>query len=327
MTKVHKVKKWSDEALQAEIAKLDDEVELYWHYDSELSDEDVATIFEKGLEGLDEVSTSLEDWNQEEFWRMKEAAIAEHLATMRLTQKVRRSDEKRFRDMVDESDKLLADINLKQLARNTGAARCVVILNEPEISFQAYRGVESKGQVDELCELCTLLNVNPKKLQAFVTCDNDHRPSYDPEPAIFPDHPERDGHEYVTIDSVAATLNETSYGGRLVFMSKLPLADLIADPDAYTKGALKIRKGTLGLIYCFMNGAGSCEDMELLKDLTLPFGSFELKLDAACRYGLQSCYGFTDEPWKQGSIEPAEEAPPEIAAEVQTTLPFPPTDV
>lgn len=309
MTTAYKVKKWSDEALQAEVAKLDDTVELYWHYDSELSDKDVATIFEKGLEGVDEVSMGLQDLNWEEFERLKEVAIDEHLATMRLVQKVRRSDERRFREMVDDRDKLLADVNLKQLAHLTGAARCVVIVKEPEISFQAWRGVESKGQVDELCALCTLLNVNPHKLQAFVTCDNDHRPSYDPEPAIFPDHPEREGHEYVTIDSVAATLNETSYGGQLVFMLKLPISDLIEDPDAYTKGALTIRKGTLGLIYCFMNGAGSCEDMELLRDLTLPVGSFELKLDSALRHGLQSCYGFTDKPWKQGSIEPAPTTP------------------
>lgn len=318
MPKVSKVKKWSDEALQAEVDKLDDEVKLYWHYNSEFSAEDVATIFEKGLEGLDEVSMSLEDMNFEEFDRMKEEAIKERLTAMRLVRKVRRSDEKRFREMVDDSDKLLADVNLKDLARNSGSARCVVIVNEPEISFQAWRGVESKHQVDELCEMCTLLNVNPKSLQAFVTCDNNNRPSYDPEPAIFPDNPEREGQEYVTVDSVAATLDETSYGGQLVFMCKLPLVDLIEDPEGYTKKSLKIRKGTLGLIYCFMNGAGSCEDMELLKDLTLPVGIFELKLDSALRYGLQSCYGFTDQPWKQGSIEPV--------GEVQTTIPYPPSD-
>lgn len=313
MPTIYKVKRWSDEALQAEVDKLDNEVELYWHYDSELCEKDVSKIFEDGLEGLDEVSMGLEDLNQEEFWRMKEAAIEERLTAMRLVQKVRRSDEKRFREMIDDSDKLLSNVNLKQLARNSGSARCVVIVNEPEISFQAWRGVESKHQVDELCEMCTLLNVNPKSLQSFVTCDNDNRPAYDPEPAIFPDHPEREGHEYATIDSVAATLNETSYGGQLVFMLKLPLVDLIENPEAYTKSALKIRKGTLGLIYCFMNGAGSCEDMELLKDLTLPFGSFSLRLDATLCHGLQSCYGFTDKPWKQGSIEPV--------GEIQTTPP------
>lgn len=314
MPTIHKVKRWSDEALQAEVDKLDNEVELYWHYDSEFSKEDVAAIFEKGLEGLDEVSMSLEDLNQEEFWRMKEEAIKERLTAMRLVQKVRRSDETRFREMVDDSDKLLSNVNLKDLARNSGSARCVVIVNEPEISFQAWRGVESKGQVDELCELCALLNVNPKKLQSFVTCDNDNRPTYDPEPAIFPDHPEREGQEYVTVDSVAATLNETSYGGQLVFMFKLPVSDLVAKPEAFAKGGITIHKDTLGLIFCFMNGAGSCEDMKLLKDLTLPAGSFEVKLDASIRYGLQSCYGFTDPPWKQGSVTPLE-------PEEQTTTP------
>jgi hypothetical protein len=318
MTTIYKIKKWSDEALQAEVAKLDDEVELYWDSDSKMSPENVATILEKGLEGLDEVEMELQDLHWEEFDRLKEAAIDERLAAMRLVQKVRRSDEKRFRELVDDSDKLLSNVDLKQLARQTGAVRCVVTVDEPSVSFQAWQGVKSKGQVDELCDLCTLLNVNPRKLQAFVTCDNDDRPSYDPEPAVFPDHPEREGHEYVTIDAVAAALNETSYGGQLVFMLKLPITDLIANPDAYTKGALKIRKGTLGLIYCFMNGAGSCEDMTLLKDLTLPFGSFSLRLDASLRYGLQSCYGFTDQPWKQGSIEPIEEEYPTTTTHAET---------
>ena len=309
MTTTYKVKKWSDEALQAEIAKLADTVELFWHYDNKLSSEDVATILDKGLEGFDEVEMELQDRNWEDFDRMKQEAIDERLAAMRLVQKVRRSDEKRFRELVDESDKLLSDVDLQQLARNTGAVRCVVSVNEPWISFQAWRGVESKGQVDELCALCDLLKVNPKKLQALVTCDNDNRPTCDPEPAIFPDRPEREGHEYVTLDAVAAALHETSYGGQLVFMLKLPLTDLIANPDAYAKSALKIHKGTLGLIYCFMNGAGSCENMELLKDLTLPFGSFSLRLDATLRHGLQSCYEFTDAPWQRGSIMPVEDDP------------------
>lgn len=245
---------------------------------------------------------------------MKDVAIDERLTAMRLVQKVRRSDEKRFRELIDESDKLLTDVGLKQLARQTGMARCVVIVREPEISFQAWRGVESKGQVDELCALCDLLHVNPAKLQAFVTCDNDDRPSYDPDPAIFPILPSRHGHEYVTIDAVAAVLNETSYGGQLVFMCKLPLVDLVSNPEAYAKGGITIHKDTLGMIYCFMNGAGSCEDIELLKDLTLPFGSFALKVDSTLHHSLQSCYGFTDKPWKQGSIEPVEEAPPAVGA-------------
>jgi hypothetical protein len=305
MTKVKKRKgrRWSNKALKAEVEKLDDTIELYWHYNDEFCTNDVATIFEKGLEGLDEISMAIQDMNWEEFDRMKEEAIERRLDAMRLFDKVSDKTEKRFRAMVEDSEKLLTDCNLRQLARNTGAVRCVVIVNEPQISFQAWRGVESKHQVDELCELCTILNVNPKKLQSFVTCDNDNRPSYDPEPAIFPDHPEREGHEYVTIESVVATLNETSYGGQLVFMFELPLVGLIENPDGYTKGDIRIKKGTLGLIFEYMNGAGSCEDMELLKDLELKAGTFSLELDAGRKWGLQACYGFTDQPWKQGSVE------------------------
>jgi hypothetical protein len=44
--------------------------------------------------------------------------------------------------------------------------------------------------------------------------------------------------------------------------------------------------------------------MVLQKDLVLEAGSYELKLDAAMRYGVQSCYEFTGVPWKAGDITP-----------------------
>lgn len=309
---------WTNQDLAAEVAKLDDTVELYWDYRDELSREDVAKIAENGWEGVDEVRDELESRNMEEIWRLQEAAIERALESMRKRGEVSCKTERRFRAQIEESDKLLTDGNLKGLARGNRGGRFTVMLHEPEISFQAWRGVQSKGQVDELCALCAILNVNPVHLQPLVVADNDNRPSYDPEPVVFPDHPERDGNEYVNLKDFLSEINEVSYGGHLVFMFALDVADLVENPDAYRNGPLKICKGTLGLIYEYCNGAGSTAEMPLVKDLILPAGSYDFRYDDGRRWGLQACYAFTAEPWRQGSVEPV--------SEEQPTLQFPPTD-
>ena len=303
MTTTKKKHRWTRKAIQAEVDKLDDEIQIYWDRNDELSKGDITRILENGLEGLDEVAEELTGMSRDYFWEREKEAIDAALDAMEDISPVSEKTKAAFLEMVIDSNKLLHNTDIKGLARNTGGAYFVVIVNEPEILFQAWRGVQSKGQVDELCELCTLLNVNPAPLQELVTCDNDNRPSYDPEPAVFPDHPERDGQEYVSLASLKSVLNETMYGGQLVFMLKMDVRDLIDNPDAYRSGPLTVKAGTLGVMYEYCNGAGSCDDMELLKDLTLPAGSFSFELDASRKWGLQSCYGFTDAPWKQGSVE------------------------
>lgn len=309
---------WTNQDLEREVAKLDDTVELYWHYNDELGRDEIAKIVDDGQEGLDEVYQELESLNCEELWRLQDSAIESALESMRMRGEVSAKTERRFRALIEESGKLLIDVNLKGLAKCTGAGRFTVLLKEPEIAFQAWRGVRSKREVDDLCALCAILNVNPAHLQPLVTADNDDRPSYDPEPVVFPNHPERDGQEYVALKDFLSEIGEVTYGGGLVFMFALDLVDLIKDPDAYRNGPLKIRAGTLGLIYEYCNGAGSTAEMPLKKDLILPAGSYVLSYDSARRYGLQSCYGFTGEPWKQGSVEPA--------TEEQPTIQFPPSD-
>ena len=299
--------RWTNKELQAEVDKLDDEIELYWDYRDELCKESIKKILDDGEEGLCEVEDRLHHLNWEYFDTERDRLIEEQLDAMEKVRYVPPESRRRFETMVEDSDKLLGNVDLKELARCTGKARFTVTVEEPYLSFQAYRGVESKSQVDEICGICTILNINPKALQVFVTCDNENRPSYDPEPAIFPDHPERDGQGYVADDAMVKLLQETSYGGQLVFMFEMDIVDLInsvREGHVFGDGEtpIQINKGTLGLIYCFMNGAGSCEDAELVKDLILPAGSYTFRLDSATRYGLQSCYGFSPEPWRQGSV-------------------------
>ncbi len=302
-TTLTKPVRWTKKLMQEEVDKLDAEIEIYWDYRDELGSDAIAKIVNKGEEGLDEVIQELTDHNCDYHFQQKNDAIETALESMRKVAPVSEAAEQRFKDLVDESDKLLMDVNIKDLARRS-RAYFVVIVNDTETCYQAYRGVESKGQVDELCKIFDLLNLNPSRFQKWVTADNEARPSYDPEPVIFPDKPERDGHEFVTVEDMDSVMNETPYGGQFLFMVELCVGDIIKDAEGYTKGPLRVHKGTWGFPYCFMNGAGPCAEVKLTQDLVLPAGSYTLRLDADLRHGVQSCYGFTAEPWRAGNVTP-----------------------
>lgn len=296
--------RWTDKALKAEVAKLGDTVEIYWGYRDELGTEDVVKILEQGQTGVDEVEHELISYNFDSLCESRGCEIDTHLACMRRHHSVSPAAEQRFRDLVKDSDKLLFDANLKDLTRRT-TANFLVMLPEPHSDYQAYRGVESAHQVEVFCKWFELLNVNPAHFQTWVTADNENRPSYDKEPVIFPEHPERDGNEFVLLEQVHDIMNETNYGGQMVFMVNLTVWDLIEHIEAFKRGPIVVKKGTWCFPFCTMNGAGPCAEMILQKDLTLPAGSFELRLDSKLRYGVQSCYGFTGDVWKAGSIAPA----------------------
>lgn len=317
MTAIAKRFRWTKKALQAEVDKLDDEIEIYWDYRDELDNDSIEKILDQGRDGADEVEQELVDLNTDNLLDSRDRAIDEHLAFMRRRRPVPEAAEARFRELVGESDKLAFSANLKELARRT-EADFVVIVKEPELDYQAYRGVQSKAQVDDFCRMFELLNVNPSHFQKWVEADNNNRPSYDPDPVIFPDHPERDGHEYVPLSQVHDIMNETNYGGQLLFMVRMKVSDLLDNIEAFKAGPIKVHVGTYCFPYCFGNGAGPCAEMILQKDLVLPAGSFSIGLDASRRYGVQSCYGFTAVPWKAGHITTVEA--------VQETLPFPPSD-
>jgi hypothetical protein len=317
MTATAKRHRWTKKALQAEVDKLDDEVEIYWDYRDELSNDDIKKILDQGLEGADEVEMELTHLNMEYLDDARDRAIDEQLASMRKRHPVSDAAEARFRELVEQSDKLLSSADLKGLAGRT-EADFVIVINEPELEYEAYRGVQSNSQVDDLCVMFKVLNVNPAHFQKWVTADNDNRPSYDPEPVVFPNHPERDGHEHVKLDEVHDVMNETNYGGQLLFMVRMKVSDLLKEIEAFKAGPIRVHAGTYCFPYCFANGAGPCAEMILQKDLDLAAGSFTIYLDAARRYGVQSCYGFTAKPWKAGNITTLEASQP--------PLPFQPTD-
>ncbi len=312
--------RWTKANLQAQVDKLDDEVEIYWDYRDELGKDDIAKIVNEGLEGLDEVEMSLRDLNAHELFRLRDEAVEAAVERAKKISPMSDRIEKQFRQMIEDSDKLLESVDIKGLARHT-TAYFTISVNDIELSYQAYRGVESAEQVREFCKMFDLLGVNPGHFQKWVTADNENRPSYDPEPVVFPDHPERDGGELVTVESVHDIMNETNYGGTLLFLLELKVSDLIENLEAFTKGPITVHKGTWCFPYCFMNGAGPCAEMILQKDLVLPAGSFTLHLDSHCHYGVQSCYGFTEVPWRAGNITPAE-----TPAEEQAKIEFPPTN-
>jgi hypothetical protein len=295
--------RWTDKALRAEVAKLDTEVAPYWDYRDELNEDSIVKILDEGLEGVDAASEELIDLNLEYLCEQKDREIDEHLESMRKRHPVSPAAEQRFRDIVEDSDKLCFSADLKGLTRRQ-TENFLVMLPEPYSDYQAYRGVQSTHQVEVFCKWFELLNVNPAHFQKWVTVDNNDRPSYDPAPVIFPNHPERDGHELVLLEQVHDIMNETTYGGQMVFLVNLTIADVIEHIEAFKSGPIVVKKGTWCFPYCTMNGAGPCAEMILQKDLTLPAGSFGLRLDSKLRYGVQSCYGFTGEPWKAGTITP-----------------------
>lgn len=299
--------RWTAKRLQAEVDSLDDTVELFWDYRDSLDQESATLIINEGEEGLSRVEDRLRERNWDTLLDMRTQEIKEKLIAMRRKHPVSAAAEARFMDMTTNSDKLMPDVNLERLMKNT-ELDFIVILNDPTLEATGF-GITSMSVVRDLCEVFALLNINPAPFQVLVTADNDNRPSYDPEPVVFPAHPERDGHEYTDPRSMMEVLQETTYGGRLTFLFRSSLDYIAADIEAFKKGPIKVKKGTEFFPYDFFNGAGPGASCVLTKDLVLPEGSYVLEVDAARRYGVQSCYGFTSEVWSSGHITTVDEKP------------------
>lgn len=63
MTAIAKRFRWTKKALQAEVDKLDDEIEIYWDYRDELDNDSIEKILDQGRDGADEVEQELVDLN------------------------------------------------------------------------------------------------------------------------------------------------------------------------------------------------------------------------------------------------------------------------
>lgn len=289
----------TEEQWQQLVAKLPETVKLYWDQRDELSTEDLAKLCD-AEEGAYEVESNLRDLNLEAEWQLQKEAIDEALRDMDLDEIDASDVWQRLQEEEKLGPKLGFDVNLKDLARNTRGVNLTVVCKQ-ELNFEAWQGVCSTAQVKELCAYCELLNINPRYLQAYVVADNDKRPSYDPEPVIFPDFPEREGHEKMLPKDFAEMLDNMCYAGTLVFLFRLDGLELMDTIAGLKQGPLRIHRGTVCVFYDFYNGAGSTEGL-LTQDLVLEPGSYEISFDAGRRYGLQSCYGFTTQVWKAGHV-------------------------
>ncbi len=292
--------RWTIKQLGAVIDELDDEVKIYWDYRDELDGGSIEKIIDQGLEGVDEVEQELIDINLELLSRSREQAIEEALSSMKLIAPVSKAAEKRLREMVDDSDKLRFSANLKGLAGRS-EVECVVIMNSPEyFDYASHYGIRCMDQVEQLCQILDLLNVNPAHMQRWVLEDYED-PARTP---TFPSRPERDGQEFVDIGELHTVMNEINHGGQLTFLVSMRLSDLLEDVESIKKGPIRVKAGTWCFPYCFGLGSGPCAEMILTRDLILEAGSYDFRLDSALHHGVQSCYGFTSIPWRAGSITP-----------------------
>lgn len=281
----------TEEQLMEVVNRLGDN-EIYWEYDDELSNEQITDLI---AGRVDDVEMEIVENNFEHLHDQREVAISNSLYDLRRKFLVTDEVEKRFRSLIDEHDKLLDSANLRDIAKKT-EAYFVVVVKEPELNYQSWRGIETPGQADEINHLCEILNCNPAPMLDRLGDANYN----DDIPLKLDDHPERDGNEYATTKMVGDCLREATYGGQLVFMCKMRVSDILDKTEE--PQALRIHRGTLGIIYTFSNGAGSCPDIKLMKDLVLPPDIYDFDLDSNYLYGVQRCYGFTDETWKVGHV-------------------------
>ena len=89
-------------------------------------------------------------------------------------------------------------------------------------------------------------------------------------PGRWPDLSYRNGKEAVDYDSFVYELSNQSCYAQLVFMGMLPLDDLYHNDFGVYKGII-VPKGNMCGMFNFWNGCGSVLEMELKRDLLLPF--------------------------------------------------------
>lgn len=78
----------------------------------------------------------------------------------------------------------------------------------------------------------------------------------------------------------------------------------IAEVLASDSKNVTIKKGTNVVFYDRGNGAGITE-VELIGDITIPRKMLEFRNDTSNSYGVQACYGFTNNYWTEGHIHNA----------------------
>lgn len=190
----------------------------------------------------------------------------------------------------------LDDHGWRQLLRNTNA-KITGIVWDAEFNFNnwAYGGPLNYQDVKETLKI---LGINPYEFKkeglsrgsGSTTSGNGKFKGY------FPDMPNREP----AIDPKELWNNLcTLYDGVMTFC----LGDLenIAEVLSSESDKITFKKGTNVVFYEFGGGAGITE-VQLTKDVTLKRKQVEFRNDASFRYGVQACYGFTNDYWAEGEI-------------------------
>lgn len=263
-------------------------VEIYVDYRDELSEKQVELILEgKADEARDDVVDQAYGWddNLSYYWEQC------------------REETGASQDDIDDwlADEgfypgySLDDHSWRQLLSNT-RVNIIGTVWDAEFNFNnwAYGGPVNYSDVKNTLKL---LGINPylfKKLRSGGSMSGGDKLR-----GYFPDMPNR-----VPVIEPSDLWDNllTLYDGVVNFC----FSDLeeIAEVLASNSKNVTIKKGTNIVIYDFGGGAGITET-QLTADLTIPRKMIELKNDKDYRYGIQECYGFTDNFWQQGSIHNA----------------------
>jgi hypothetical protein len=293
---------WSGERGRFQVAILEDiqrlaakgySFALSWDRGAGLSASQVDQVLQPN--GLDTLSEELHNLNFDGFWQQRNDKANELLKDQGLDSEHPLWDVLRDYALEEMNELLFDDTNIKDLMRGTSAWGFTLRPNDVETWMQGWSGIRELEDIESICEL---LNVSPHHLQELVACEG----------LFLPEIPERNGNEYIEPKQLYSVFAESIGGGQLVFLLSLDLEAWVFDGDqqaAETRGVI-VKAGTPVTIHDYCNGATSCGDGTLIKDLTLLPGSYVLDYDRQKKYGIQSCCGLTVEAW-DGSIE----VPPE----------------
>lgn len=153
-------------------------------------------------------------------------------------------------------------------------------------------------------ETLRLLNINPREFKELV-CGGSTS-GVGKIKGWFPDLPERQ--PCVDVKELWQNML-TLYDGVMNFL----LGDLanVSEVLADNPEQITFKAGTNIVMYNFTSGAGITET-KLIRDLTLPRKIIDFRNDKPNTYGIQSCYGFTNNYWREGEISNGDSKQPDI---------------
>jgi hypothetical protein len=278
------------EELKARIEK-EGPNKIDWDYNSEIDKTDLKEILEAD-EGLETFQESLLRNNDELLFQQREATLKEILEGFgeRPIEGLdpEASDHEKLEHIREISEEIMFDCaNIQKLAKHSRRGYFTIRAGEPT-TFQSCQGIR---YLEDVAEICTILNISPHKLQSLVPESVD---------LVLPHIPERDGQEYVDSTEWARVLNETMYGGEIVFLCGMQVEHVLENLEAFKKGSITVHKGTRVMMNDYLNGCASMEDTPLLKDITFAPGTASLYLDSADSCGVQECLNATEKIWKPG---------------------------